>query len=122
MEPSLVRNEDEKMIAGVCSGLADYLAVDPVLVRLAFLLLIPAGGVGIPLYIILMIIMPSASEAPPTRPEKPAGNSTRPALAAVLLILLGCYFLMQSLGWTSSGLFWPSLLILLGVWLLLRRQ
>ena len=64
MEPTLVRSGDERIIAGVCGGLAHYLGVDPALVRLAFLLLIPAGGVGAPLYLILTIVMPAESVRP----------------------------------------------------------
>ena len=38
----LMRSETDKMVAGVCGGLADYMGVDPVLVRLAFVLLLLA--------------------------------------------------------------------------------
>ena len=61
----LMRSETDKMIAGVCGGLAAYLGVDPVLVRLAFVILLLASGVGLGLYVILWIVMPTASRVEP---------------------------------------------------------
>lgn len=54
----LFRNTDNKIIAGVCSGLADYFEIDPTIIRLAFIALAMVGGVGFSLYIILAIIVP----------------------------------------------------------------
>lgn len=54
----LYRNADDKIIAGVCSGLANYLGIDPVVMRIAFVLLIaPLFWV----YILLWVIIPSTS-------------------------------------------------------------
>jgi len=50
----------ERMIAGVCSGLGEYFEIDPVLVRIAFVVLTVLGGAGIVAYIVLWIIMPAA--------------------------------------------------------------
>jgi phage shock protein C len=46
------------MIAGVCGGLAVHLGLDPLLVRVAFVLFALGGGCGVLLYIILWILMP----------------------------------------------------------------
>lgn len=46
------------MIAGVCGGLAQYLAIDPTIVRLVFLLLFFLGGSAIPIYLIMWVITP----------------------------------------------------------------
>jgi phage shock protein C len=61
LEPRLVRSQRDRMIGGVCGGLATYLGIDSTLVRLAFLLLIPASGIGVVLYLILLVITPAAS-------------------------------------------------------------
>jgi phage shock protein C len=58
MSKQLMRNPSDEMIFGVCSGIADYLNIDPVLVRLIFVLLALTGGHGILVYLILAIIMP----------------------------------------------------------------
>lgn len=66
-EKKLVRSTSDKMIAGVCGGLAKYFGIDVVLVRILFVLFALAGGPGILLYIILWIVMPeeSTAAAPP---------------------------------------------------------
>jgi phage shock protein C len=56
-EKRLVRSRDDRMVFGVSAGLAHYLGIDPVLVRLLFVLLTLAGGHGILIYLILAIIM-----------------------------------------------------------------
>ena len=55
----LYRSTDDKMIGGVCGGVAEYFGIDPLLVRLiAVLLLIPGGAPGFLPYIILWIAVP----------------------------------------------------------------
>lgn len=58
MTNRLTRSRRDKMIAGVCGGLAQYFEVDPTLVRLIFVVLFFASGIGLPLYIILWIVLP----------------------------------------------------------------
>ena len=54
----LYRSKSDVMIAGVCSGLAKYLDVDPTAIRLAFVLLLFLALGGFWIYVILWIIMP----------------------------------------------------------------
>jgi phage shock protein C len=54
----LYRSGKDKIIAGVCGGIAEYLAVDPVLIRLLWIFFTLVGGAGIALYIIAWIIIP----------------------------------------------------------------
>jgi phage shock protein C len=53
----LTRSETDKRVAGVCGGLAEYFGIDPILVRIAFVVLAVMGP-GILLYIVLWIVMP----------------------------------------------------------------
>ena len=55
MQPKLYRSPTDKMIGGVCGGLGTYLAIDPVLIRLFFVLLTLGGGSGIVIYMIMWI-------------------------------------------------------------------
>lgn len=57
-EKRLVRMKSDRMFLGVASGLANYIGIDPVIVRLIFALLTLAGGHGILIYLILALIMP----------------------------------------------------------------
>jgi len=65
MERRLYRSRDEKMIGGVCGGLAAYFSVDPTLVRLIWVIVTLVGGAGVLLYIVLWVIMPLAPPPPP---------------------------------------------------------
>jgi phage shock protein C len=62
----LYRSQSQRMIAGVCGGLADYFNVDATLIRVLFLLLTVFGGSGLVIYIVMWIIVPDARKAPPT--------------------------------------------------------
>jgi phage shock protein PspC (stress-responsive transcriptional regulator) len=56
------RSKHERMISGVCGGIAEYFFIDPVIVRGVFVLLSLMNGIGIILYIALAIIMPEEGE------------------------------------------------------------
>ncbi len=56
------------MIAGVCGGLAEYLDMDPTLVRVVWVLVALLAGTGILLYLIMWVIMPLDVPAPPGPP------------------------------------------------------
>ena len=58
METKKLYKSREKMIAGVCGGIAEYINIDPTLVRLAWVLLFFAGCTGLLAYIVAAIIMP----------------------------------------------------------------
>jgi len=60
---SLTRRRDDRMLAGVASGIAAYVGADPLLVRLAFALLTIVGGVGIPLYVACWLLIPDEGAA-----------------------------------------------------------
>ncbi len=53
----LYRNKEEGKIAGICAGLGDYFEIDPVIIRLVFLLALFLGG-GLIVYLIAWVIIP----------------------------------------------------------------
>jgi phage shock protein C len=55
----LTRSLNIRMIGGVCGGLGSYLDVDPTVIRLAFVLLALAGGHGILIYLVMLLLIPS---------------------------------------------------------------
>ena len=71
----LYRSRTERMIAGVCGGLADYFDVDPTLIRLAFVLLVLAGSAGFWLYVVMALIVP---EEPVTSYRPPEEDTSEP--------------------------------------------
>jgi phage shock protein C len=128
----LHRSRSDRVVAGVCGGLGEYLGIDPVVVRLGFILLTVAGGIGLPVYLLLAVIMPSAASVGASKAipvwgglESNWRHQRRRRLAAAALILLGSYFLLENAGllhWLAPGVFWPMVLIGLGVLLLTRRR
>lgn len=58
MKKRLFRSRDDKMISGVCGGIAEYFDVDPSLVRIATALLCVYAGSGLIIYIIASIVIP----------------------------------------------------------------
>jgi len=56
----LFRDPDNRLVSGVCSGIANYFDINPIWIRLAFVLIVFAGGAGVILYIILWIVIPKA--------------------------------------------------------------
>ncbi len=71
MEEKRLRRSNDKMIAGVCAGLAEYFGVDPVIVRIVFVALALLHGPGIVLYGILWLVMPGPGvERTPANPAR----------------------------------------------------
>jgi signal transduction histidine kinase len=96
--PRLDRRADGRLVVGVCRGLADHLGLEVVIVRLAFSLLIVAGGMGVAAYIALWVLVPQRDE--------PAGRRDWTQLAAYSALILG----LSSLTWASGlaeAALWP---------------
>jgi len=66
VRPQLRRSGTEKMLGGVCGGLAGHTGIDPLLWRVGFVALTVAGGAGVLVYLLLWVLMPPAE-----RDEKP---------------------------------------------------
>ncbi|WP_010532132.1 PspC domain-containing protein [Lentibacillus jeotgali] len=62
MKKRLYRSTSERMIKGVCGGLAEYFNIDPTIIRLLFAALAFAGGASIYAYIIAIFVIPSDRE------------------------------------------------------------
>ncbi|WP_448625569.1 PspC domain-containing protein [Geodermatophilus sp. URMC 64] len=65
--PQLRRSGSEKMLGGVCGGLAEYSGIDPLLWRVGFVGLTVAGGAGVLVYLLLWVLMPSGPVGPDDR-------------------------------------------------------
>lgn len=116
----LLRSREDRVIGGVAGGVGAYLGIDPVIVRLVFVVLALAGGGGILAYVVAWIVIPEAAEYGMPAPER-AGSST-PMLAGLVLVALGGLLLVDQLlpafSWRFVG---PVLLIVFGGLLLARR-
>lgn len=79
MQRRLRRSATESMVAGVCGGLAEYFNIDPVIVRLIFVVVTLTSGLGLPAYLILWVVMPGA---PSTGAQQSVDRRARRAQAA----------------------------------------
>jgi phage shock protein C len=139
MAKKLYRSRTDKMIAGVCGGLAEYFYIDPTLVRLLAVALTLAGGSGILAYIIFWFVVPQrqlnlAAVDGQTQPvsgaaagESEEGESNEAHSAAlfvgVILTVLGILFLLGniiSFAWLSFSRLWPLVLIAIGIVIILK--
>lgn len=121
---TLHRNLTNRVVAGVCSGLADYFAIDPILVRLAFVIIAFAGGAGILAYIVLWIAMPAGEGNAATSTTSFGPPAQRGIWIGGIFVVLGILFLIGNTGafwWWNWSFFWPLMLVALGVLILSRR-
>lgn len=144
MQSKFIRPKKDRVIAGVCNGLANYFKIDVVIVRLIFVLMIIAEGAGALIYLILLIIMPEEDgrsyadqfkkEVTEENKEKVKSeairamektkmavkNSKGEIIFAYAIIIIGLLFLVNNLFPSLSfNRSWPLLLILLGILILL---
>lgn len=106
--PRLGRAAEGRLIAGVCRGLAAHLGVDVLVVRVAFVLLTAASGLGVAAYAAFWILVPA-----PETPEDAAGRRRGRdwgQLLAYVAVTLG----LAVLPWGAAGIvqwaFWPFVL------------
>lgn len=123
----LTKSRTDRMIDGVCGGVAAYLSVDPTLVRVAWVLVTLLGGSGILLYIAAMILMPKGPlpEVAPATDPTVSGSSARTNTRfwGILLVGVGVVWLMGNFDldfwhhwwWLSFETIVPVMLILAGV-------
>ena len=122
--PVLRRSRDDRVIAGVCGGLGRYFGIDPVILRLVFVVLLLAGGSGILLYGVGWLAIPE--EQPGDELGEPAREGERRGGGAevigISLVVLGGFFLLREAfpDAFDSDYVWPVLLIVIGLVVLAR--
>jgi phage shock protein PspC (stress-responsive transcriptional regulator)/signal transduction histidine kinase len=129
LPPGLVRRSDEHVVAGVCAGVARWLGVDPIVVRLAALILALANGVGVVAYLVAWVVLPEAppdstASSPASRPRDRHRSGRRNAELALAVgcITLGLLVLVRwSAPFFPDFLVWPGTLAAIGIGLVLAR-
>ena len=138
----LYRSRKDSMIGGVAGGLGEYFKLDPVIVRLIFVLLTLAGGGGVLIYILLWIFIPfppafsnpqnstpmeeqtsnfqSVNDPPKPQPEKD-NHHKGSLMGGLILITLGALFLAAKfIPHVDFGDLWPLILVVIGIVLLIN--
>jgi phage shock protein PspC (stress-responsive transcriptional regulator) len=135
MTKRLYLSRTNKVIAGVAGGIGEYLDVDPVLIRIAFVVAAFAGGSGILAYIIAWIVIPEQPrETPMTtsteptsspQPQPTAKTDVRPGrgtiVGGLILIVLGLLFLGENFLPDFHFVdYWPLILVAIGAGLVYK--
>ena len=128
--PRLTRSDDRKL-GGVAAGLAEYVDVDPTLIRVLFVLAFFLGfGTILLAYIVFWFVMPEQDDADPSRPAVSfsVGTTDPGLLLGGALVVIGALLLLNELAidrWFGFGFLtvaWPVLLIAGGLALVLRAR
>jgi len=123
----LYRSRESAMLAGVCGGIGEYFSLDPVIVRIIFLLLIPAGGIGLLAYAICWLAIPRRPESENASGQPAVGvvdhDRALHFLPGLALIVIGAAILMGNLwGWIPFKYLVPAVIIAIGLGLLIRAM
>ena len=137
----LRKSSSDRVMFGVAGGLAEHLDVDSTLVRVAFVVLGFASGIGLIAYIVLALVMPEAVEGAAQSEDSTEGaalaEESTPATEADartkrnrnfiggLLVIVGILFLLlqvEFFSWLRWGLIWPLVIIAAGVALIWDRS
>ena len=136
----LHRSKNDRVVAGVAGGLGEYFVVDPILFRILFVFLILWQGAGILFYLILIFIIPREDGQPATETIKEATEelrgktkdishqswwTSRRHVLGVVVILSGLIFLLNQLfpiKFLKFNFVWPVVVMLIGFFVILKRQ
>lgn len=147
----LTKSSTDRMISGVCAGIAEYLSVDPVFIRLLFVVLAISGGSGVLAYLILTFILPEKEsvnkstqeilkengknfeetvENVASQVENVAKRRNSQTWSGFIVILLGFMFLGNNFGVFDIGSFfsvffkslWPLFIIGVGLMILTKGK
>ena len=149
MSGRLERSRTNRVISGVCGGIAEYLDIDATLVRVVMVILAFPFGVGVLIYFLLLFLMPNPGEAPPfvrpvatdqTAVVDPAADPAAARVARVadpaemerrrnglglLLVAVGIVFMLGNVGvfrFIDWHFIWPLVLIAVGVYFIAQRS
>lgn len=135
MHERLYRSREDRMIFGVAGGMAEWMDLDPAIVRLVWALLILAGGVGLLLYIVAAIVVPEAplgvaggvateiaspGQATGAQPTTRRGAGNSGVIFGLFLVIAGAWFLIDRyVEHLDMSWFIPGLLIVIVIALVL---
>ena len=135
----IYRNHSDKIIAGVCVGIAEYYRTDVLLVRIAFTIMAFFGGAGIILYILCVFLIPAIpgsangsvansshrrySLAEDINQHMARNHNGSHAILGLFIIIVGALFLIDNF-FPGFGFYrlWPIILILVGLIIAFRNH
>ncbi len=149
MEKKLYRSNKDRVISGVCGGIAEYFQMDSTIVRLLWVLITLAGGAGFIGYIIFLIVVPERSSNVSTGyddeyiveakhssysnkndnyssyeeyPEEKNSDKNNLLVGIILIGLGGVFLLKRYVYWFDTKALLPLLLIAVGGYIIFNRR
>jgi len=119
----LRRDPASGYVGGVCAGFAARLGIDPLLIRIGFVLALAAGGVGLPLYIIGWALIPADGPERPVVSRLLNRRDTWLVAAGMGCLTLAAVLLLREWGlWFSDKITWPAVIAAAGGALIWRQS
>lgn len=122
MNGHLYRSRTNRMVAGVCGGIAEYFRIDPTIVRLIWVLFSLTYGIGVMVYIIMAIVVPEGDASYVYQDNRGQNKIEDPRKLSVIfgsiLIVIGAAMIAKryfNIDWLDARLFWPIVLIAVGI-------
>ena len=110
----LERSRESCVIGGVCGGLGEYFNIDPVIFRIAVVVLALTKGIGVIAYVIAWIAVPRRAEGAIADTTPPKSHLVK-FLPGIALILIGIVFLLEDFFyWFCWSHLWPLIVIVVG--------
>lgn len=114
----LYRSDSQRVVAGICGGLGEYFAIDPVWFRIGFVVLALGGGSGILIYLLMWLIVQPQPEGY-TPPPAGRGAVTGAAVVGVVFVIVGTIALVNTIAPWMGQYVWPIVFVLGGLALVL---
>ena len=138
----LYRSKENKIIAGVCGGIAEHFNIDPIWIRLLAVLLALADGIGVVLYILAWILIPqnpNQKGSKKTKAEhivaniktkkaakdvhKEVKNGNGSVILGIIVVLIGLGLLLKNLfTWFNFNFVWPIAIIAIGLYFIRGKK
>ncbi len=124
MEKKLYRSRKNRVFLGVCGGLGEYFGVDPVLVRLIFILsILLLGPLSFLIYVLFAIVIPETPWYEEKEEDRKEVSSSGSEFLGWIFLAIGIYFLGRTLGIVlfSFKLVLAIILIIIGILVIFKK-
>lgn len=128
----ITRSKEERIIAGVCGGFAEYFDIDVTIIRIIWILVTVFGGIGILVYIFSIILIPEGDKIKLKTEKEDDDSDEKLLIWGVVLIVVGIllFFLHRpiiSVVWQTFSanwinIFFAIILIIIGIYILLNKD